>query len=744
VKPQPGRSSLRVARGLLAILLLAPAALAQQSAGPRIGYAFPAGGRSGSEFIVTVGGQSLTGVSAARVSGSGVSATVIEHIVPLTQQQAARLRDQLKELMDKRLAALGSATQPATRPVWTSDDERTIAEIRQKLATYQRRPSSPAIAETVTLRVNIAPDAAAGWRELRLLTAAGFTNPLVFGVDQYPEHVERESGPSAAPAEEQITLPAIVNGRIMPGDVDRYRFRARRGQNLLAIVAARRLMPYLADGVPGWFQATLTLYDAAGRELAYADDYRFDPDPVLHCVIPADGEYVIEIKDSIYRGREDFVYRIALGELPFVTGVFPLGGRAGQRIDVSVYGWNLPLGRVMMDARELAPGIHSLAPRLNVPFAVDELPESTEQEPNNSTSAPQLLELPAIINGRIAQPGDRDVFCFDGREGDRIVAEVLARRLGSPLDSVLILTDGKGTQLAFNDDFEDKGAGLITHHADSLLSATLPAAGRYYVHLADVQDKGGTEYAYRLRISPPRPDFALRVVPSSLSVRGGTALFTVHALRADGFAGPIDLTLKNAPSGFTLDGARIPAGQDSIRMTLSVANAAELPASLMIEGRADIGGRTVTRPALPADEMMQAFAYRHLVCAQELVVAPAGRLQPRVAVRVLTPVPVKLPAGGEARIRVTLPPAMLGNTQLELSEPPDGVTLGSITSIRGGLEFVIRCEARRPAPGTEGNLIVNVLPGRASTTRPQAAQNVRRAPIACLPAIPFVVTAPTR
>ena len=32
----------------------------------------------------------------------------------------------------------------------------------------------------------------------------------------------------------------------------------------------------------------------------------------------------------IYRGREDFVYRIALGELPFITGIFPLG-RPGRR-----------------------------------------------------------------------------------------------------------------------------------------------------------------------------------------------------------------------------------------------------------------------------------------------------------------------------------------------------------------------------------------------------------------------------
>ena len=43
--------------------------------------------------------------------------------------------------------------------------------------------------------------------------------------------------------------------------------------------AARELVPYLADAVPGWFQATLVLYDKKGKEVAYADDYRFNPDP---------------------------------------------------------------------------------------------------------------------------------------------------------------------------------------------------------------------------------------------------------------------------------------------------------------------------------------------------------------------------------------------------------------------------------------------------------------------------------
>ena len=112
---------------------------------------------------------------------------------------------------------------------------------------------------------------------------------------------------------------------------------------LVVVAAARELIPYLADAVPGWFQAALALYDAKGHELEHADHYLFHPDPVLHYEIPKDGEYVVEIRDSIYRGREDFVYRITLGELPYVTSIFPLGGPAGAQTTVELKGWNLPV-----------------------------------------------------------------------------------------------------------------------------------------------------------------------------------------------------------------------------------------------------------------------------------------------------------------------------------------------------------------------------------------------------------------
>jgi len=70
---------------------------------------------------------------------------------------------------------------------------------------------------------------------------------------------------------------------------------------------ARHLLRIWADAVPGWFQAAVSLYDAKGNELAFADDYRFDPDPVVLFKVPEDGEYEIAIHDSVYRAG-DFVY----------------------------------------------------------------------------------------------------------------------------------------------------------------------------------------------------------------------------------------------------------------------------------------------------------------------------------------------------------------------------------------------------------------------------------------------------
>src|SRR5947209_17707248 len=115
---------------------------------------------------MTVGGQFLNGASDAYVSGSGVQASVVRYIRPLTPAQANDLREQMQALVKKQPEGL------------TPAEQRTLAEIRDKLADFMRRPTSPAIAETVILQVTIARDAAPGRREVRIGGTAGLTNPI--------------------------------------------------------------------------------------------------------------------------------------------------------------------------------------------------------------------------------------------------------------------------------------------------------------------------------------------------------------------------------------------------------------------------------------------------------------------------------------------------------------------------------------------------------------------------------------
>jgi hypothetical protein len=757
--------------------LIAPfsAARAQENFA-HIGYAYPAGGRQGTTFQVTLGGQYLNEVTRVFFSGAGVEARVLDNIKQLTEPEVREMRQKITDL---------SKGKPDL------ETRRKIAVMQRTLARREnaqlRRQTHPAISETIALEVTIRADAEPGQREMRVDTRRGISNPLRFFVGQLPEFREQEPGLDLEPqpwnspvrfpptVTTDITLPAVVNGQIMPreldvirydvgrftpGDADRYRFTARKGQRLVVSAAARELNPYLADAVPGWFQATLTLYDAKGKELAYDDDYRFHPDPVIFFKVPEDGQYVIEIKDAIYRGRPDFVYRITIGEIPFVTSIFPLGGRAGGQTTVELKGWNLPIDKLTMDARDKAPGTYALSVGTgnlisnSVPFAVDTLPECLEKEPNDSLQTAQPVTLPVIVNGRIDRPGNWDMFRFEGRAGQQIVAEVTARRLDSPLDSVLELTDAAGKRLAFNDDHEDKADGLSTHHADSLINFTLPARGTYFLRLGDAQHQGGPEYAYRLRISPPRPDFALRVVPSCINaVSWRLTPITVYALRRDGFSGEIALGFKDAPEGLSMGGGLVPAGQDSVRVTLAVPPWLPAgPVSLQLEGRATIAGEQVVRTASGTEDMMQAFAYRHLVPAKDLTlvlpdarfrapakVPPAGRRVFEGPMSLLGERLVRIPAGGTAEVQIRMPGAgARGEVQIELSDPPEGIVVDKVSRIDRGVAVVLRGDAAKAKPGLRGNLIANAFQKRTDTTKDGKTREFR-ALLGPLPAIPFEV-----
>jgi len=660
---------------------------------PHIGYLYPAGGNPGTTFNLTVGGQHLENTIGVYVSGGKISAKVKDHTVELDDKAGNRA----KNMKDKMEAAMAEEQNPLVREQLQYQLDKALV-VMEKVKTermekkknkdfYSKKQFNPQLADTLTLEMTVEADVKSGEYEFRIITTNGISNHLVFNVTELKEVFETEPNnePSetvAAPAE----LPLLLNGQILPGDVDCFRFHAKRGEDLVFRVQARSLVPYLADAVPGWFQAVMTLYNAEGKEIAYVDDFRFDPDPVLIFQVPVDGEYILEIRDSIYRGRRDFVYRIAMGKLPFIDHIFPLGGSENRKIPIQLYGVNLPQKNLMLKTGKNVSGAMQ---KISVgggaklsnsrPFSIDVLPEQFEAEPNNLPSQAQAVSDSTIVNGRIGKKGDFDCFRLNGKKGDRLTVEVLARRFDSPLDARVVLLDPQEHILAVSDDAVDRAAGLVTHHADSLLNVELPETGSYIIRLDDIQGKGGHEYAYRLRIGKEQPDYSLRIVPPSISVpQDGCAVVCLHALRKPGFNGSIKLRLKNAPDGIKLSNATIPAGKDKITATVFATNMeAGAMVGVEIEGVATIAGRTIVRQAYPAEDQMQAFLYRHLVPAQELVL--------RIAEPMPASVKLDLPDSGIFEVspgdKITIIPKVIrkegakANVKLSLADAPEWISL---------------------------------------------------------------------
>jgi len=729
---------------------------------PHIGYLYPSGGQTGDRFQVLAGGQNLRGLSKVLVTGDGVKASVIRYMGRPIRLNRAERRELIKRMriVQERLMSVstgdvdgpsskiteipGSNRRNKTRkteaapveevklprhPLLDDLDNLGMVELEfiknEFLTSNDKKQPNLQIAETALIEIAISSNAIPGDRELRIKTALGMTNPMCFQVGLLPEICEHAPYDEGAQVISPVSLPILLNGQIKPGDVDRFSFRAKGGQKLVIKTHARHLIPFLADAVPGWFQATLALYDNSGDELAFADDYRFSPDPVLFYVIPETGLYELEIRDSIYRGRDDFIYRLTIGEQPFITSMFPLGGREEDETVSMISGWNLEKDHLPLDTRPDGNCIRQTALHKGgglsnqVTYAVDALPECNEDEPNDSLERAQRIRLPQIINGRINKAGDKDFYRFRGGAGNKVIAEVLGRRLSSPIDSLLRLIDDSGNVIAWNDDYEHKDGflhrdmDLITHHADSYLCTKLPHSGFYYIQLTDSQNHGGDAYGYRLRISPPQPDFTLRITPSTINMRPGITIpIHVHALRKDGFDGPIEVTLKGSHGGFILQGEGVPAGRDSVRMTLtSPYKSAKKLFTLEFECSTKINKRKVIRRAIPSEDVMQAFLYRHLVPSKEFLVALEGsKFSLPAPPQVVSDLPIKIRPGRKSKVRIELPKySKADGINLELSEAPAGLSIKNIETRTNSVLFELYADKKISPTGYSDNLIIMVF-----------------------------------
>ena len=311
----------------LFFLLISVSVFAQGT--PRLNSLFPAGGQSGTTVEVAIQGSDLEGAHTLIIGGRpGITSKlhpsggeVDETHKPVFEANCG----QCHELRSPNNRSMTPAQWKATvQRMITEKGAEIDAEAQTQIVAYLT--SAARASGGLTAQLTIAPDAPIGLREVRVVGKHGTSTAWPFEVSQASDILETESNntPESATI---IELPTLINGLINPGgDEDYYVFEGIEGERCVFSVKAYRLNNISQQ----FFNPTLSLFDAGGVELARSNGF-YSLDPLLDITLPADGPYVLRIRDLLHRGNPDSVYRLTGGVLPYNTYLFPAGGTLPDR-----------------------------------------------------------------------------------------------------------------------------------------------------------------------------------------------------------------------------------------------------------------------------------------------------------------------------------------------------------------------------------------------------------------------------
>lgn len=402
----------------------------------------------------------------------------------------------------------------------------------------------------VRARIRIKPTVETGRHEFRLISEKGAWFG-VFWVGALDESFEVEPNDRLKNAQE-ITLPALINGRADGADADYYRFLADAGQTVVFDVAATRLGSAL--------DPVLTLFDDRGKELAYNDDAYAFKDARLAYTFSKKGTYTVLVSASFERSSKDADYRFLATSDPYPRSALPLGARRGTRSEVVLRGWNLDradrvwLGEGLAEGRIVERKHDSLRVQIEVPasaaigasqlhvrcggieavpvrFEISDLPELAL-----NSEEPLRVSVPVIVNGQLPENDDRlkrvHWIDFDAETGTRYEFRVDGWRQGQAIDPVVSLFNLEGELLAQEDD--PAPSSFIHHPAshDPRLVYITPKAGRYRVQVRDAAYEGGA--GYRLTIRTIVPSFEAEVRSPQLTIFSGRTANLLVVVRRTG------------------------------------------------------------------------------------------------------------------------------------------------------------------------------------------------------------------
>lgn len=417
----------------------------------------------------------------------------------------------------------------------------------------------------VTLK--IAPDCRLGEHGFRVRTASGLSEFRTFWVGAMPVVDEKEPN-SEFEKPQAIAMNSTMQGSIGSEDVDYYVVDCKKGQRLSAEIVGMRLGH-------GFFDPYIAILNDKRFELAIGDDSPTNgQDGGCSIVCPADGKYIVMVRDSAYTGAGNYLLHI--GSFPRPTAMVPSGGKPGEELEVRFLGD--PAGEIKQKIKlpaaadslfrvhaTTADGVHASGFK----FRIENLPNANEvANANNAVAALAGGTAPCAFNGVISTAGETDYLKFTGKKGQVFDVSCFARRLGSPLDPVMgihVLAANNAVQGAMiaNDDSQ--------FGPDSYFRVTLPQDGEYVVLVTDHLRKGGPDYFYRVEISVPEAKTGTTIPKvdgnnvsnqdrQSISVpRGNRYATLVVGNRAD-WGGPAAVSFDKLPPGMVMSADPIDPG----------------------------------------------------------------------------------------------------------------------------------------------------------------------------------------
>jgi Bacterial pre-peptidase C-terminal domain len=431
----------------------------------------------------------------------------------------------------------------------------------------------------IKVTVKIAPDCRLGEHAARLRTKTGLSELRTFWVGALPVVEEKEPN-SDFTAPQKIPLNVTVHGVVDNEDVDYYAIELKKGQRLTAEIEAMRLGEAL-------FDPYIAILDSKRFELASSDDAPLlGQDATASILAPADGTYIVQVRESAYGGNGGCRYRLHVGTFPRPLAVVPAGGKLGEEIEVRFLGdptgeirqkiklpttFDSKFGIFAQDAGGISPS--------PIPFHLSEVGNVIETDGNINHQTATKFDLPNAVNGVIAKPGEVDHYRFLAKKGQTFDVHCYARRLGSPLDSVMSIAVFGGGIIASNDD---------AIGPDSYFRWTAPEDREYVLTITDHLRKGGPTYFYRVEFQPVAA-MATVTIPKvalysqdrqTIVVPRGNRYATFVTVSRGNFGGDVVVGVEGLPPGVTLNAETMPANLDTIPVVFEAAAAATLGGKL--------------------------------------------------------------------------------------------------------------------------------------------------------------------